>query len=264
MKFKKFLAVLLAATMIFSMSAVGLTASAASVHPQSATAAVQDIELKSDFELAFSKMFRQMFNGILEMFRLYNAMSVTEVSIAENSYTVAVGERVTIKAETLPSRAKNNTIHWMSEDSSIATVGSTGVVIGKSVGKTTIYAVADDGGFYDKCTVKVTAGSSSGGNNENEGSSIACTDVNIVGLNSAVLKLSEGADNVTVGKIEVTPANTTDSVSVISSAPTVASGDIVEGYLVVTLDRFNNAKKAEVLDRVTHYSEYDCEDVYVS
>lgn len=38
----------------------------------------------------------------------------------------------------------------------------------------------------------------------------------------------------------------------------------ITGYLVGTLDRFNNAKKAEVLDRVTHDSEYDCEDVFVS
>ncbi len=38
----------------------------------------------------------------------------------------------------------------------------------------------------------------------------------------------------------------------------------ITGYLVGTLDRFNNAKRAEVLDRVTHNPEDDCEDVYVS
>lgn len=38
----------------------------------------------------------------------------------------------------------------------------------------------------------------------------------------------------------------------------------ITGYLVGTLDRFNNAKKAEVLDRVMHTVEDDCEDVYVS
>ena len=37
----------------------------------------------------------------------------------------------------------------------------------------------------------------------------------------------------------------------------------ITGYLVGTLDRFNNAKKAEVLDRVTHEISDDCEDVYV-
>lgn len=37
----------------------------------------------------------------------------------------------------------------------------------------------------------------------------------------------------------------------------------ITGYLVGTLDRFNNAKKAEVLDRVTHEVSNDCEDVYV-
>lgn len=37
----------------------------------------------------------------------------------------------------------------------------------------------------------------------------------------------------------------------------------ITGYLVGTLDRFNNAKKAEVLDRVTHEVADDCEDVYV-
>ena len=37
----------------------------------------------------------------------------------------------------------------------------------------------------------------------------------------------------------------------------------ITGYLVGTLDRFNNAKRAEVLDRVTHEVIDDCEDVYV-
>lgn len=37
----------------------------------------------------------------------------------------------------------------------------------------------------------------------------------------------------------------------------------ITGYLVGTLDRFNNAKRAEVLDRVTHELVDDCEDVYV-
>lgn len=37
----------------------------------------------------------------------------------------------------------------------------------------------------------------------------------------------------------------------------------ITGYLVGTLDRFNNAKRAEVLDRVTHEVSDDCEDVYV-
>ncbi len=37
----------------------------------------------------------------------------------------------------------------------------------------------------------------------------------------------------------------------------------ITGYLVGTLDRFNNAKRAEVLDRVTHEVTDDCEDVYV-
>ena len=38
----------------------------------------------------------------------------------------------------------------------------------------------------------------------------------------------------------------------------------ITGYLVGTLDRFNNAKRAEVLDRVTHDVQDDYEDVYVS
>lgn len=38
----------------------------------------------------------------------------------------------------------------------------------------------------------------------------------------------------------------------------------ITGYLVGTLDRFNNAKRAEVLDRVTHNPEDDYEDVFVS
>ena len=37
----------------------------------------------------------------------------------------------------------------------------------------------------------------------------------------------------------------------------------ITGYLVGDLDRFNNAKLAEVNDRVSHEITDDCEDVYV-
>jgi len=37
----------------------------------------------------------------------------------------------------------------------------------------------------------------------------------------------------------------------------------ITGYLVGTLDRFNNAKRAEVNDRVKHTIQDDCEDVYI-
>ncbi|MBQ9384411.1 MAG: hypothetical protein IJT87_09245 [Ruminiclostridium sp.] len=37
----------------------------------------------------------------------------------------------------------------------------------------------------------------------------------------------------------------------------------ITGYLVGTLDRFNNAKRSEVLDRVAHDITDDCEDVYI-
>lgn len=37
----------------------------------------------------------------------------------------------------------------------------------------------------------------------------------------------------------------------------------ITGYLVGTLDRFNNAKRAEVMDRVKHEVTDDCEDVYI-
>lgn len=37
----------------------------------------------------------------------------------------------------------------------------------------------------------------------------------------------------------------------------------ITGYLVGTLDRFNNGKRAEVEDRVTHSLADDCEDVYI-
>lgn len=37
----------------------------------------------------------------------------------------------------------------------------------------------------------------------------------------------------------------------------------ITGYLVGTLDRFNNGKRAEVEDRVTHSIQDDCEDCFV-
>ena len=37
----------------------------------------------------------------------------------------------------------------------------------------------------------------------------------------------------------------------------------ITGYLVGTLDRFNDAKRKEVEDRVSHEIQDDCEDVYI-
>lgn len=61
-----------------------------------------------------------------------------------------------LTAVVYPTNAANKNVTWTSNNNDVATVDSTGLVTAKAVGKATITATTEDGGYTDTCVVTVT------------------------------------------------------------------------------------------------------------
>lgn len=82
-------------------------------------------------------------------------VGVESVSLNKQSLNLLVGEAETLMATVLPENATNKAIVWAS-DSSVASVGSNGLVTAKRKGKAIITATSQDGNKVASCTVTVT------------------------------------------------------------------------------------------------------------
>lgn len=81
---------------------------------------------------------------------------VTKITLNKSSYKLGVGKSVTLKATVKSTSATNQTIKWVSSNTKIAKVTTTGKVTGKKVGTCTIKAKATDGsGVVAKCKIRV-------------------------------------------------------------------------------------------------------------
>lgn len=61
-----------------------------------------------------------------------------------------------LTAVVYPTNAANKNVTWTSNNNDVATVDGTGLVTAKAVGKATITATTEDGGYTDTCVVTVT------------------------------------------------------------------------------------------------------------
>ena len=82
-------------------------------------------------------------------------VGVESVSLNKQSLNLLVGEAETLMATVLPENATNKAIIWAS-DSSVASVGSNGLVTAKRKGKAIITATSQDGNKVASCAVTVT------------------------------------------------------------------------------------------------------------
>lgn len=80
---------------------------------------------------------------------------VTGISLEKDFYYVALGNKVQIGASVVPVTATNKDIKWVSSDTSVAKISSSGVVTALKTGKTTITATTVEGGHSITCTVQV-------------------------------------------------------------------------------------------------------------
>ena len=80
---------------------------------------------------------------------------VENISLNKNKIELKEGESSTLVVSLSPSNADNKNITWKSDDESIATVSTTGIIKAVSEGTTTITATTVDGGKVATCSVTV-------------------------------------------------------------------------------------------------------------
>ena len=85
---------------------------------------------------------------------------VESVILNKKSLTMAVNEEVRLSATVTPSFAFNKSVIWSSDDPNVATINqSLGIVTGKSVGSTSVRAIARDRGkIQSHCPITVYCG----------------------------------------------------------------------------------------------------------
>ncbi|MFP1868683.1 Ig-like domain-containing protein [Lonsdalea quercina] len=84
-------------------------------------------------------------------------VSVTGVTVAPSTVSVAEGATTQLTATVAPADASNTSVTWSTSNASVATVSGAGVVTGVAEGTATITATTADGGFTSSSAVTVTA-----------------------------------------------------------------------------------------------------------
>lgn len=93
-------------------------------------------------------------NGLTATCKVTVYQVVTGVTVNETA-SVYVGEKTTLKANIVPSNANNKNLTWSSSDTSIAKVDAKGVVTGVKLGTATITVKTAEGSFKAQCKVTV-------------------------------------------------------------------------------------------------------------
>ena len=84
------------------------------------------------------------------------SVPVEEVRLDKTELSLTVRATATISAIIIPSNASNTAVSWSSNDESVATVSSSGVVTAVSEGTTIITAMTSDGVHFANCYVFVS------------------------------------------------------------------------------------------------------------
>ncbi|MFO7658305.1 MAG: Ig-like domain-containing protein [Bacteroidales bacterium] len=82
---------------------------------------------------------------------------VTGVTVSPTSASVNTGATTQLTATVAPSNATNKNVSWGSDNTSVATVSSTGLVSGVAAGSATITVTTQDGSITATCAVTVNA-----------------------------------------------------------------------------------------------------------
>jgi uncharacterized protein YjdB len=98
---------------------------------------------------------RTIDGGFTDVSTITVVIPVTGVMIRPSVTTTTVGGTLTLIEDVLPSNANNQDVDWSSDNTSVATVDSTGLVTGRSAGTATIKATTREGRFEDTRTITV-------------------------------------------------------------------------------------------------------------
>ncbi|MBZ9686177.1 Ig-like domain-containing protein [Clostridium estertheticum] len=80
---------------------------------------------------------------------------VTGITLDKTSSTIEIGKSIILKASLSPANATNKSVNWESNNSNIASVDSTGKVVGKAAGTAMITVTTVDGNFKGICVITV-------------------------------------------------------------------------------------------------------------
>jgi hypothetical protein len=80
-------------------------------------------------------------------------IAVTDISLSKNSTSILISYTEQLDATILPSNATNKHVIWESDNESVASVGSNGLVTALTEGTVIIMVTSGDGGFTDTCEV---------------------------------------------------------------------------------------------------------------
>ncbi|GAA3623504.1 hypothetical protein GCM10022397_06560 [Flavivirga jejuensis] len=83
-------------------------------------------------------------------------VAVTGLSMTPSSASLTIGDTQQLSSSVAPSNASNQGVSYSSNNTSVATVNSSGVVTAIGEGNATITGTTDDGGFTDTTAVTVT------------------------------------------------------------------------------------------------------------
>ncbi len=86
------------------------------------------------------------------------AIPVTGVNVNPTSATLTEGETLLITAIVLPNNADNQNVSWSSNDTSIATIDTNGLITAVAEGSAIITATTNDGSYTAQTNIIVTAG----------------------------------------------------------------------------------------------------------
>ena len=177
----------------------------------------EEIISESDNLLYLRSSFRKLFNRYFKAFGMKDYIYATEVELDRKKLSLPAGTTAIIDAEVVPSNARNKEINFQSDNPRIATVNRYGQIKALKPGSATVYAIATDGGFYEKCIVTVTPGD------------IYCDYVSLsaAGVN---IELGETA----AFDVTVFPVNTTDPETLIVSDIGIVQSTLSDGILTVT------------------------------
>ena len=98
-----------------------------------------------------------VYGAEIEVTYTASTVHVTGVSLNKNTTSLEEGDTEQLTATVTPSNATDQSVSWSSNNTSVATVNSSGQITAVSAGTATITVTTTDGGYTDTCTVTVTA-----------------------------------------------------------------------------------------------------------
>ncbi len=81
--------------------------------------------------------------------------TVQSVKLYPDSISIGIGQERVLTPYLIPSYASDNRVNWVSNDTTLVKVNTSGIVTGVSIGQTSIVVTTVDGGYTDSCIVVV-------------------------------------------------------------------------------------------------------------